>query len=585
MTTSPSGFCRSEPTFTEKHIGRDADRAGEAFADLLAQRPLELERQGAGDRHLPLIARQAARHLVNRHHLLDRHAGVDGGQHALVVLGVESVPRLHRDHGRANLLRLAHERAGGDTEALGLVAGSDRTGGIRRRLHDDDRLPAQGRIVLLLARREESVEVEEQPLDEGIGCRNVHILFWALIGKMASGTGFDDIHCAVNICISLNVSELWLYSLCRREKRVAMLNAETTERQLVGQFLDVVRGLPEVRAELERRDPGAGTDGRYDAQVDLRVGGKSVTVLIEAKKTLYPRDVRQALWQLREYSREWRKGPKSRPPVPMLVAEAISPGAKQLLRDEGVGYYDSGGSLFLPGDGVYLYIDKPPAASLTKSMRSLFSGRRAQVLHALLLERGQWFKVRALAEQALVSPATASQVLTELERLDWVVARGQGPGKERQLREPAALLDAWVKQLAAARPAPMRRFFVPSVAGDALVEKVGQVFAQDGIEYAITHEAAGQRYAPFLSSVSQVRCRVVNGPAVERALAEIGARAVSEGANLAVIEAKSSGELLFRELTDGVWLASPIQVYLDLVGSEGRGKEMAEHLRRERLGF
>ena len=365
-----------------------------------------------------------------------------------------------------------------------------------------------------------------------------------------------------------------------------MLNLETTERQLVGQFLDVVRGLPEVRAELEPRDPGAtGADRRYDAQVDLRVGGKSVTVLIEAKKAVYPRDVREALWQIKEFTRKWPRLPKSRPPVPMLVAEAISPGAKQLLRDEGVGYYDSGGSLFLPGDGVYLYIDKPPAKSLSKSMRSLFSGRRAQVLHALLLERGTWFKVRALAERALVSPATASQVLTELERLDWVVARGQGPGKERQLREPAALLDAWAKQVAAARPGPMRRYFVPSAGGDALAGKIGRVFAAHGIEYAMTHEAAGQRYAPFLSSVSQFRCRVLNGPGVERALAEIGARAVSEGANLAVIEAKSSGELMFRELTDGVWLASPIQVYLDLVGGPGRGKEMAEHLRRERIGF
>jgi hypothetical protein len=310
-----------------------------------------------------------------------------------------------------------------------------------------------------------------------------------------------------------------------------------------------------------------------------------VTVLVQAKKILYPRDVREALWQLREYSRQWARMPKSRQPVPMLVAEAISPGAKQMLRDERIGYYDSGGSLFLPADGVYLYIDKPPAKSFSKSMRSLFSGRRAQALHALLLGHEEWFKVRGLAERALVSAATGSQVLTELERLDWVVARGQGPAKERQLREPAALLDAWVKQLAATRPAPMRRFFVPSLAADALVEKVGQVLAHHSVEYAITHEAAGQRYAPFLSSVAQVRCRVLNNPAVERALGDLGARAASEGTNLAVIEAKSSGELLFREQMDGVWLASPIQVYLDLVRGEGRGKEMAEHLRRERIGF
>ena len=65
----------------------------------------------------------------------------------------------------------------------------------------------------------------------------------------------------------------------------------------------------------------------------------------------------------------------------------------------------------------------------------------------------------------------------------------------------------------------------------------------------------------------------------------LGARVVSEGFNLAVIEATSPGELLFRERVNGAWLASPIQVYLDLLRSEGRAKEMADHLRRERIGF
>jgi hypothetical protein len=65
----------------------------------------------------------------------------------------------------------------------------------------------------------------------------------------------------------------------------------------------------------------------------------------------------------------------------------------------------------------------------------------------------------------------------------------------------------------------------------------------------------------------------------------LGARPVSEGANLVVIDAKSPGDLLFRQRVDGVWLASPIQTYLDLVRAEGRAKELAEHLRRETIGF
>ena len=39
---------------------------------------------------------------------------------------------------------------------------------------------------------------------------------------------------------------------------------------------------------------------------------------------------------------------------------------------------------------------------------------------------------------------------------------------------------------------------------------------------------------------------------------------VSEGMNLAVIDVQSSDELLFCNQLEGVWLASPIQVYLDL---------------------
>ena len=360
----------------------------------------------------------------------------------------------------------------------------------------------------------------------------------------------------------------------------------TTERQLIEQFLDTLRALPDVCAELDHRGPvGLTSDSRHDAQIDLRVAGKSFILQIEAKKAVYPRDVRLVLWQFREISHNRTKEQSGDEALSLLVAESISPGAKELLRDERVGYYDSGGSLYLPAPGAFIYIDKPPPKTLSKSVRSLFSGRRAQVLHTLLMRHQDWFGGKELAEQALVSPATASQVLTELERFDWLVSRGQGPSKERHLREPAALLDAWVKQLASIRPPALRRYYVPSMKADTLLEIIGQVFATHEVGYAISHEAAAQRYAPFLSSVSQVRCRVLVGTAADAAIGELGARVANEGANLAIIEAKSPGELLFRERVGGIWLASPIQVYLDLLRGEGRAKEMAEHLRKERIGF
>lgn len=364
-----------------------------------------------------------------------------------------------------------------------------------------------------------------------------------------------------------------------------ILESSFAERQLIVQFLETLRELPDVQADLGHWEPrGASGDGGHDAQIDLRVAGKSFMFLVNTKKTVYPRDVRQALWQFRDASHGRSRG-QGKEPLSLLVAESISPGAKELLKNEHIGYYDSGGSLYLPAPGAYLYIDKPPPKTLTKSVRSLFSGRRAQVLLALLVQHQDWFGVKELAQQAMVSPATASQVLTELERFDWLVTRGQGPSKERHLREPAALLDAWGKQLLSIRPPSLRRYYVPATKADTLLARVGEVFDAHDAEYAVSHEAAAQRYAPFLSSVSQVRTRLLIGSNADAAIGDLGARVVTEGANLVLIEAKSPGELLFRERVGGVWLASPAQVYLDLLRGEGRSKEMAEHLRKERIGF
>ena len=85
----------------------------------------------------------------------------------------------------------------------------------------------------------------------------------------------------------------------------------------------------------------------------------------------------------------------------MLIAESLSPGAKEMLRAERIGYFDSGGSLFVPAAGAYIYIDKPAPKTLEKSVRSLFSGRRAQVLYALLVNHEAWFGVTSAKPGAL----------------------------------------------------------------------------------------------------------------------------------------------------------------------------------------
>lgn len=356
-----------------------------------------------------------------------------------------------------------------------------------------------------------------------------------------------------------------------------MMNGGQYEQQLIDQFLKVLEELPEVRAKLEVEQPLPA-----DAKIDLKVAGKEVTLLVEAKREGYPRDVQQAIWQLR---RAEEALPSHKDIVLVMIAEYLSPGARAQLQAEHIGYFESGGSLYLPAPGAYCYIERPSAKPFERAVRSLFSGRRAQVIHAILVNHDRWFGVHELAEVAMVSPATVSEVFSELERQDWVSLQGKGPRKERQLSQPTALLDAWAKEVRE-RPSPtMDRYYVPGVKADGLMQRVAEQFGKNNIEYAVSYEYAAQSYAPFLSSISQIRLRMIKSPESQAAISELGARPVAQGSNFGIIETDALGELLFRNEIHNVWLASPVKVYLDLMHGEGRSIEMAEHLRREKIGF
>jgi len=152
-------------------------------------------------------------------------------------------------------------------------------------------------------------------------------------------------------------------------------NARGNERFVLEQLLEALRELPQVEASTPvGKRLESGDQYRIDAEMRLDIGGTDIVLLIEIKKSVYPRDVRQILWQLNRYAREPERRASG---VPFLAAASISQGARELLRHENVGYYDTGGSLYVPARGIYILVEKPPPKTLEKSVRSLFRGKRA----------------------------------------------------------------------------------------------------------------------------------------------------------------------------------------------------------------
>ncbi|MFZ3004831.1 MAG: hypothetical protein WA047_01560 [Phenylobacterium sp.] len=351
------------------------------------------------------------------------------------------------------------------------------------------------------------------------------------------------------------------------------------EDDLIGRLVLALQGFPgavvdEVRHETLRRD-------HVDAIIHARIANRPVILIVETKKTAYPRDVRHSVWQLRKYLDGMTQSPEVAI-VPLLAAQFLSAGAKDLLQDEGVGYYDGDGNLFVPAEGAYLYVEKPRSKAAGRKAEAVFSGKRARVVHAVWGAGDQWFKVHEIARRAQVSPGAASETLQELESREWVEVRGAGPAKLRRLADGQALLSAWRDHQLAGGSLIGTPFYVSAPDLERLTFRLDDVCRELGADYAVTGQMAGQAYAPHLTQISKLQCRIE--PKFEaEVLSAIKARPVREGWNLTVLKTTDADSLLFRQRDGARWLADPLQTYLDLLRDSGRSQELAEHLRQERL--
>lgn len=360
-----------------------------------------------------------------------------------------------------------------------------------------------------------------------------------------------------------------------------MVREEEIRDELLASLASAVNALPGGKAGLTQLEvPFRQNKHVVDALMEITILGQEAELVIEVRRDTFPRDTRDAVWLLRHYLDLF---PTAANRLPILVARSISEGAREILKNAGVGYHDLGGSLFLPIPGAYFLIERPPFKGGARVKGSIFQGQKARVVQEVIAEAGQWLGVTSLAERTEVSPATVSETLSEMERRDWLETEGAGPTKVRRLIRRDAVLDEWARQISTQKPPKMRRYYVRSDDHDTLARRLGEACRETGAAYAVTAEAAAQAYAPYLTSLSQVKCRIEPGRVQHRVLAALDARPVTEGWNLGVIETRARGDITVGERLEGIAVAPPVQVYLDLLQGSGRAKEMAEHLRSERL--
>lgn len=313
------------------------------------------------------------------------------------------------------------------------------------------------------------------------------------------------------------------------------------------------------------------------------------------KKDVYPRDVKDAMWNLQGYASRMENPSDA---VLVLLAEHLSKGAREELRQRNMSYFDSNGTLFFKHRNWLINIERAKTSAKDhKREMDVFKGARESVIHTLLCMKRDWFHGQDVVEMSKTSGFTVSTVLQELERFGWVESQGEGRHRLRRLIKPSELLDAWAKAWVERKQLTSRWYYfcpdpkrlVKDLALDMDVALARERDAQSGrhpnsVNYAFTGAIAANRLTPLLTHVDTAEI-VVSSNADDLAV-KAGLKPAEKGANVILIE-RSGASDLFKEYVpeDEAWFTSPFIQYLDLLNGRGRNAELAAQLRSQILGM
>ncbi len=186
--------------------------------------------------------------------------------------------------------------------------------------------------------------------------------------------------------------------------------------------------------------------------------------------------------------------------------------------------------------------------------------------------------VAALAKEAQVSAGEAHKLLRILQAADIVEAQGAGPRKRRRVRDLDPLLDWLAAQSRGRRVSAQLVCSLYARTPPDLATKASRALDKAGMAHAFTGGLAASLLGAGPTAVPRAALRVDPDVSLEDAALALGADVTERGANLVLWSDTGRVGTHGRVEHQGAWLASPVRVYLDLLG-ERRGADAAAHFR------
>ncbi len=330
--------------------------------------------------------------------------------------------------------------------------------------------------------------------------------------------------------------------------------------------------FPQVAEWQESSDATVG-DQTVDLLVQLRMGQEQSTLICETRSRGEPRYLREAITRLREL--------RSHAPgaYPIVAAPYVTPESAALVRRNGCGYLDLSGNCYLAFDSVLIQKEGRPNAGLVRRpLKALFAPRATRIVRALLVERERAWRLDELGRAVGVSLGHAHNVIKRLEELDWVE---RGRDGLYRLDRPGDLLDAWRDEYSY-RINGLHAFVSPPGDKRRVMEALARHATELGMSYAFTLQAGASLIGPHTRG-STVHCYVSGD--TEPLVRALGLQPVEGEGSVYLLTPYDPGVFYAPVVKGGFRVVSLPQLYVDLHGHERRGREHADKLRRDAMGF
>jgi len=212
------------------------------------------------------------------------------------------------------------------------------------------------------------------------------------------------------------------------------------------------------------------------------------------------------------------------------------------------------------------------------SVQNVFSPKASRIIRVLLVSPKKEWSILNLSEEAETAYGHTYRLVKTLLKLG--LCRKTETNRVK-VTNPGELLSRWAAYYDFNLLNEVKAYYSMERDLDSLLRKLSSNI-KDDLRYALTLHVGASLIAPYVRPASLHIC-IENEE--ESLVKRLGLQPTELGGNVYLVKPYDEGVFYGVQEVREVYVVSNVQLYVDLYNYPARGREAAEHLRREAIGF